>query len=35
VAEVYCELVSAAFEFFKEAFDGIPISMSDVLKSEL
>jgi len=34
VAEVGCETVSAAFEFFEEPFDGVPISMGNMLKSE-
>ena len=28
------ELLSATFQFFEDAFDGIPISMCDMLKSE-
>ena len=35
MAEVRCEAVGAAFEFFEESFDSIPISMCDGLKSEI
>jgi hypothetical protein len=28
------ELVSSAFEFFIQAFDGVPIPVGDVLESE-
>lgn len=34
MSEMGCEGLSSAFEFFEEAFDGIPIPMSDVLESE-
>lgn len=30
-----CKLFSSAFYFFKNTFDGVPISMGDVLKSEV
>jgi hypothetical protein len=34
VAEVIAELVSTAFYFFENMFDSVPISASDMVKSE-
>jgi hypothetical protein len=35
MAEVRGTLPGSAFEFFEQVFDSIPISMCDVLKSEV
>jgi hypothetical protein len=34
VSEVGGEGFSSAFEFFEDAFDGIPIPVGDILESE-